>query len=158
MMRTGVTAAALVVAAIVLVAGGKAAPTQGAAAHTCSATDKQFINAAQLNISSVGLFGESYLHGEAKANEVVGAARDASDALAATDPRDGSLSSARQLMRAMFLEYGRAVQMHAKGGKPGLSAGRHMYRAYSLANFAHEVLTQAEPGLARHGCDVTDLL
>jgi hypothetical protein len=153
MMRSGVIAAGLVVAAIVLVAGGHAAPTRQPA-HTCSATDRQFISAAELNISSIGMFGESYLHGDAQAKEVVGAARDASDAMDATDPRDTSLSAARRLMRAMFLEYGRAVKAHAKGR----DAGKHMYRAYSLANFAHEVLEEAEPGLAKRGCDVKDLL
>src|SRR5919202_175495 len=153
MMRSGVIAAGLVVAAVVLVAGGRAAPTR-TPAHTCSATDRQFISAAELNISSVGLFGESYLHGSANAKEVVGAARDASTAMSATDPRDTSLASARRLMRAMFLEYARAVKAHAKGA----DAGRHMYRAYSLANFAHEVLTSAEPALAKRGCDVKDLL
>jgi hypothetical protein len=152
-MRSGVIAAGLVVAAIVLVAGGRAAPTRERA-HTCSATDRQFINMAELNISSVGLYGDSYLHGEAKANEVVGAARDASRAMADTDPRDTSLSAARRLMRSMFLEYARAVHAHAVGK----DAGKHMYRAYSLANFAHQVLEQAQPGLAKHGCDVKDLL
>ena len=153
MMRSGVIAAGLVVAAIVLVAGGHAAPTRGPA-HTCSATDRQFISAAELNISSIGMFGEDYLHGNAKAKEVIGAARDASRAMSDTDPRDKSLSSARQLMRAMFLEYGRAVKAHASGK----DAGKHMYRAYSLANFAHEVLEEAEPGLASRGCDIHDLL
>jgi hypothetical protein len=154
MMRSGVIAAGLVVAAVVLVAGGRAAPTRGGVSHTCSATDRQFISAAELNISSVGLFGESYLRGEAQAKEVVGAAFDASDALEATDPRDTSLSSARLLMRSMFVEYARAVRAHAKGK----DAGKHMYRAYSLANFAHEVLADAEPSLAKRGCDVKDLL
>jgi hypothetical protein len=154
MMRSGVIAAGLVVAAVVLVTGGRAAPTRGGVAHTCSATDRQFISAAELNTSAVGLFGDSYLHGDAKASEVVGAARDASDAMDATDPRDTSLSAARRLMRAMFLEYARAVRAHAKGR----DAGQHMYRAYSLANFAHGVLAEAEPALAKRGCDVKDLL
>src|SRR5919202_1596177 len=153
MMRSGVIAAGLVVAAVVLVAGGRAAPTR-TPAHTCSATDRQFISAAELNISSIGLFGENYLHGSANAKEVVGAARDASAAMAATDPRDTSLSAARRLMRAMFLEYARAVNLHSKGK----NAGPHMYRAYSLANFTHSVLEAAEPALAKRGCDVKDLL
>lgn len=153
-MRSGVIAAGLVVAAVVLVAGGRAAPSRGGVTHSCSATDRQFISVAELNISSIGMFGEDYLHGSAKATEVVGAARDASRAMSDTDPRDDSLSSARQLMRAMFLEYGRAVHAHAVGK----DAGKHMYRAYSLANFAHQVLEQAEPGLASRGCDVHDLL
>src|SRR5919202_3952648 len=153
MMRSGVIAAGLVVAAIVLVAGGHAAPTRGPA-HTCSATDRQFISAAELNISSIGMFGESYLNGSANAKEVVGATRDASVQLSNTSPRDTSLSAARRLMRAMFVEYGRAVQAHARGK----NAGKHMYRAYSLANFAHEVLEEAEPGLDKSGCDVKELL
>jgi hypothetical protein len=153
-MRSGVIAAGLVVAAVVLVAGGRAAPSRGGVTHTCSATDRQFISVAELNISSIGMFGEDYLHGNAQAKEVVFAARDASRQMGATDPRDGSLSSARRLMRAMFLEYGRAVRAHAAGK----DAGKHMYRAYSLANFAHEVLVEAEPGLAKRGCDVKDLL
>jgi hypothetical protein len=33
-----------------------------------------------------------------------------------------------------------------------------MYRAYSLANFAHSVLVEAETGLAKCGCDVSELL
>lgn len=153
MLRSGVIAAGLVVAAIVLVAGGHAAPARSPV-HTCSATDRQFISAAELNISSIGMFGESYLRGQAKAKDVIGAARDASVALGKTSPRDTSLSSARGLMRAMFNEYGRAIRAHAKGR----SAGKHMYRAYSLANFAHSVLEEAQPGLAKRGCDIKDLL
>ena len=57
-------------------------------------------------------------------------------------------------MRSMFVEYARAVRLHAKGK----DAAAHMYRAYSLANFAHGVLEQAQPGLARHGCNIDDLL
>jgi hypothetical protein len=105
-------------------------------------------------MESVGLFGDSYLHGNAKPAEVILAANDADLALAQTSPRDGSLTTARRLMRAMFVEYARAVRLHAKGKE----AAAHMYRAYSLANFAHGVLEQAQPGLARRGCDVTDLL
>ena len=153
-MRSGVIAAGLVVAAVVLVAGGRAAPSRGGLKHTCSATDRQFITVSETNVASVGLFGESYLRGDAKAKEVVGAARDASVALSDTSPRDTSLKSVKRLMRAMFLEYGRAVHAQSKGG----DAGRHMYRAYSLANFAHELLAQAEPGLAKNGCEVKDLL
>jgi hypothetical protein len=33
-----------------------------------------------------------------------------------------------------------------------------MYRAYGLANFAHEVLAEAQPELRRRGCDVSSLL
>jgi hypothetical protein len=33
-----------------------------------------------------------------------------------------------------------------------------MHRAYGLANFAREVLLEAQPELAKRGCDVTSLL
>ena len=47
-----------------------------------------------------------------------------------------------------------AVTIQAKGG----DAGERMYRAYGLANFAHDVLTQAQPALFKRGCDVGPLL
>ncbi len=105
-------------------------------------------------MESVGLFGDSYLHGNAKPDEVILAANDANLALSQTSPRDGSLSTARRLMRSMFVEYARAVRLHAKGK----DATAHMYRAYSLANFAHGVLEAAQSGLAQRGCSVKDLL
>jgi hypothetical protein len=55
----------------------------------------------------------------------------------------------------MFNEYGDAVRLQSKG-KP--DAGARMYRAYGLANFARDVLQQAQPALAKHGCDVAPLL
>jgi hypothetical protein len=33
-----------------------------------------------------------------------------------------------------------------------------MHRAYGLANFAHEILAEAGPELAKQGCDVRGLL
>jgi len=57
-------------------------------------------------------------------------------------------------MRAMFLEYGRAIRADQHHKDPG----KYIYRAYGLANFAHDVLSKAKPGLAKHGCDVTPLL
>jgi hypothetical protein len=40
----------------------------------------------------------------------------------------------------------------------GRDAGKHIFHAYGLANFAHDVLAEAEPGLAKRGCDVAPLL
>ena len=37
-------------------------------------------------------------------------------------------------------------------------AAPHMYRAYGLANFAFDVLSDAEPELRRRGCDISGLL
>jgi hypothetical protein len=33
-----------------------------------------------------------------------------------------------------------------------------MFHAYALANLAHDTLVQAEPPLAKRGCDVAPLL
>jgi len=33
-----------------------------------------------------------------------------------------------------------------------------MFRAYGLANFAREILVEAQPELAKRGCDVAPLL
>ena len=50
----------------------------------------------------------------------------------------------------------RAVaQMKAKLGE---DASERMHRAYGLANFAREVLVEAQPELQRQGCDVAPLL
>jgi hypothetical protein len=54
----------------------------------------------------------------------------------------------------MFNEYGEAVILHAKGK----DAGERMYRAYGLANFARDVLAEAQPALQPQGCDVAALL
>ncbi len=70
-------------------------------------------------------------------------------------PRDPSLRRAQVLITAMFQEYGDAVRLQSNG-KP--EAGERMYRAYGLANFARDVLQQAEPALAERGCDVASLL
>ena len=54
----------------------------------------------------------------------------------------------------MFNEYGEAVRLQSEGKE----AGERMYRAYGLANFAHDVLAQAQPDLLERGCDVGPLL
>ena len=46
----------------------------------------------------------------------------------------------------MFQEYGEAVSLAAK---ERARAGKHMHRAYGLANFAREILLEAQPALAR---------
>jgi hypothetical protein len=46
--------------------------------------------------------------------------------------------------------------MEAKSKKR--DAAPHIYRAYGLANFAHDVLVDAAPELQRRGCDVSSLL
>jgi hypothetical protein len=69
-------------------------------------------------------------------------------------PNDPSLRQAQQYLDGMFTEYGKAVVISAKGR----DAGGRMFRAYSLANYAHDVLAKAQPALQRQGCDVAPLL
>jgi hypothetical protein len=54
----------------------------------------------------------------------------------------------------MFVEYGKAIRADQHHADPG----RYIYRAYGLANFAHDILTQAATPLKQHGCDITGLL
>ena len=122
--------------------------------HTCSVTDRQFIETAKTNMTALGLWGQQYLSGDAKAKEVVDEAKRAAKIVHATSPTDPSLGQTRSLMIGMFTEYGKAIDAQAKRG----DAGTHMFRAYGLANFAHTLLESAAPALRRKGCDVRPLL
>ena len=122
--------------------------------HTCSATDRQFLQVAQLDITSLGAWSEDYLHGDAKAGEVIQEAQSAAKRVAATSPSDPSLSQTRALLGAMFVEYAKAIQAKAKHR----DAGQYIFHAYGLANLAHDVLVQAKPALQARGCDVSQLL
>lgn len=130
--------------------GAQRAPVQ----HTCSATDRQFLQVAQLDITSLGAWSEDYLRGDAKAAEVVREAQSAAKRVTATRPTDPSLSQTRALLGAMFLEYSKAIQAKAKQK----DAGRYIFHAYGLANLAHDVLVQAKPALEPRGCDIAPLL
>jgi len=143
--------AIFVTGSLVLVAGGNG---KAAVIHTCSATDRQFLDAAQLNMAALGTLSEDYLQGDAKADDVIVQTDSAIASLQNTDPSDPSLSKTRAILRAMFLEYGRAI----KADKHHHDPGKYVYRAYGLANFAHDVLSQAKPALAKRGCDVSPLL
>jgi len=150
----GVTAAALVIAfgiGFAMRGGGG----EAAYAHTCSATDKRFIQAATTDMTALSVWAEGYRAGELDADEVAREASDAARRVGYVKPRDPSLKLSQRLINAMFVEYGEAVSL---GKKQKRRAGLHMHRAYGLANFAREVLVQAQPGLAREGCDVTPLL
>jgi hypothetical protein len=43
--------------------------------HTCSVTDRQFLETAKTNMTALGLWGQQYLSGDAKAKEVVDEAK-----------------------------------------------------------------------------------
>jgi hypothetical protein len=147
----GLALALLAMGSLVLLLGGNG---RAAVSHTCSATDRQFMSVAQLNMAALGSLSEDYLHGDAKPADVIDQAQTAIVGLRNTDPSDPSLSKTRVIMRAMFVEYGRAIRADAHHKNPG----KYIYRAYGLANFAHDVLSDAKPGLMKRGCDVSPLL
>ena len=126
----------------------------GPVSHTCSVTDRAFIDTAGTNMPAIGLWGQQSLDGETGAADVASEAANAAKIVGATAPTDPSLVQARQLLVGMFSEYRQAMQAEATHR----DAGRHMFHAYGLANFAHDVLAGAEPALAKRGCDVAPLL
>jgi hypothetical protein len=154
MLRLGVVVLLLLAtsSAVYASAGRSSAPAR--IRHTCGLTDKQFLANYQVQLAAVGMYGDDYLNGSAKPQDVIGAARDAALAVRSSAPFDPSLLTVRHYAPAMFLEFGRAVKARAAGE----NAGPAMYRSYSLSARVNEVLKEAEPGLAAVGCDVTDLL
>ena len=152
--RLGLTAAGLLVivtVALALVTNGRAKPNL---VHTCSATDRQFIETARTNMTALELWSEQYQSGDASAEDVVGQAHAAEKIMRATGPTDFSLRQTQRLVIGMLTEYAKGVQIHERHR----DAGPHMYRAYGLANFAHTVLLRAHEPLAKLGCDVQPLL
>jgi hypothetical protein len=144
--------AIVAVSSSALLLGGNS--NAAAVRHTCSATDRQFLGAAQLNMAALGTLSQDYLQGDAEADDVILQADSAVTSLVNTNPSDPSLSKTRTILRAMFLNYGRAIRADKRHHDPG----KYIYRAYGLANFAHDVLSQARPALAERGCDVSPLL
>jgi hypothetical protein len=136
---------------LVLFLGGKG---RAGVAHTCSATDRQFISAAQLNMEALVSLSEDYLHGDARPAEVIDQTQMAIIGLGNTNPSDPSLAKTRAILRAMFVEYSRAIRADQHHHNPG----KYIYRAYGLANFAHDILAEAQPGLKERGCDISPLL
>jgi hypothetical protein len=153
MLRLVVVVFVLVsVGAIVASAGRSSAPAR--IQHTCGLTDRQFLSNYQVQLASVGMYGDDYLNGSTKAQEVIDAAREAARVVRTSAPLDPSLLVVRQYAPAMFVEYGRAVKARA-GGR---NAAPAMYRSYSISSHVEEILREAQPGLAAAGCEVADLL
>jgi hypothetical protein len=148
----GLAVAIFAMGSLVLFIGGNKG--KAAVAHTCSATDRQFLGAAQLNMAALGTISQDYLKGDAGADDVILQTESAVTTLQNMNPSDPSLSKTRQILRAMFAEYGRAIRADKKHKDPG----KYIYRAYGLANFAHDVLAKARPALLKRGCDVSPLL
>jgi hypothetical protein len=141
----------MVTVALALVTNGGARP---GLAHTCSATDRQFIDSARTNMTALGLWGQEYQSGDAKGAEVVAEAHSAAKIVRALGPTDPALAQTKRLLVGMLTEYARAVQVEEHHG----DAGPHTYRAYGLANYAHTVLARAKSPLLARGCDVRPLL
>ena len=147
----GLAVAIFVVASLVVLNSGT---SKAAVSHTCSATDRQFLGAAELNMAALGTLSQDYLQGDAQADDVILQTDSAVTSLLNTNPSDPSLSKTQKILRAMFVEYGRAIRADKHHHDPG----KYIYRAYGLANFAHDILSQAKPALAERGCDVSPLL
>ena len=105
-------------------------------------------------MTALGLWGEQYESGDAKAADVISEAKREEKTVRAMGPTDPSLEQTQRLIIGMLAEYARAVEIQQHHG----NAGPHMYRAYGLANYAHSVLQKAQPALVTRGCDLTDLL
>ena len=127
---------------------------RGPLRHTCSVTDRDFIDTARTNMAAIALWGQQYGSGDVPASDVAAQAKRASKIVAATSPTDPSLQQAQKLLVAMFDAYGKAMDAQSKN-RP---AGKSMFHAYGLANLTHDVLVDAEPALAKRGCDVAPLL
>ncbi|MDQ2910962.1 MAG: hypothetical protein M3R26_01385 [Actinomycetota bacterium] len=155
MRRIGLIAAgllAMVTVALALVTSGRARPNL--AQHTCSATDRQFIDAARTNMTALGLWVGQYESGDARGAEVVSQARAGAKIVRGMGPTDFTLQQTQRLLIGMLTEYAKAVQLQDRHG----NAGPHMYRSYGLANYAHNVLERAQMPLLKLGCDVRPLL
>jgi hypothetical protein len=142
---------ALCALALTLATNGRAKPATG---HTCSAPDRQFIQAAGVNMTALGLWGEQYESGDARPGEVIAESKREEKIMRGMAPTDPSLEQTRRLLVGMLAEYARAIELQQHHG----NAGPHMYRAYGLANYAHGVLEKAQPAMLARGCDLTDLL
>ena len=137
--------------ALTLATNGRA---RSSGVHTCSATDRQFIETARTNMTALELWSEQYGSGEATKDDLVAQARTAAKIVRGTRPTDFTLQQTRSLVTGMLTEYAKAVQLQARHR----DAGPHMYRAYGLANFAHTVLVRGRAPLTKLGCDVGPLL
>jgi hypothetical protein len=155
MRPLGITAAALLVMLGIGLGVYVSSGVEEAEAHTCSAVDKRFIQTAGTNMTAFTLWSDGFRTGDLGADEVAQEADDAARRVEYVKPHDPSLKLSQRLIDGMFREYGQAVSLAAKERE---RAGIHMHRAYGLADFAREVLLEAQPELSKRGCDVAPLL
>jgi hypothetical protein len=153
MLRLGVLGCLLLTAGLVVLAMGRSS-AHATVEHSCGLTDRQFISNYQVQLESVGMYGDDYLSGAATAGDVISAADEAARIVRTSAPFDTSLQTVKHYAPAMFVEYGRAVRARSKG-KDSTS---HMYRAYNIGAAVQDTLREAEPALSAAGCDVSSLL
>ena len=155
MRRIGVTAAAIVlVLAFGALAVRAANGPSGPLTHSCTATDQSFIQTATIDVTGLGALANELRSGLIEPREVAAEAFDAAERVRHVKPEDPSLRAAQKYLGGMFSEYGTAVGLIGKG-KDGSA---RVQRAYGLANFARDILAEAQPALQEKGCDVGPLL
>lgn len=153
LLAATVVCASVVFGAALLVGSGHAAPGH-TVDHTCSATDRQFVQTVSSNMQQLDYWARELGSKDATPMEVIKQSRSESLQIEATSPSDPSLRATRSLLGKMFREYALAVKAQALGG----DAGKHMGVAYELANYVHQVLVDAQPDLQSKGCDLAPLL
>src|SRR6058998_3609261 len=102
------------------------AKSGGPVSHTCSVTDRAFIDGAKTNVDAVDLWGQQYLDGEATPGDVAAESARAAKIVGATTPTDPSLAQTRKLLVAMFTEYRKAMEQEAKHR----DSGNQIYQTY----------------------------
>lgn len=118
------------------------------------ALDQRFLQAANVDVTAFNALADDFRAGRVDSEEVAQEALSAAKRMGRVKPKDPSLRQAQTYLDGMFREYGQAVILHAEGK----DAGERMLRAYGLANFARDVLAEAQPALQAEGCDVGPLL
>jgi hypothetical protein len=148
------TCGVVVFVAAFLVGSGRAQAGQRQVTHTCSATDKQFIQTVRSNMTQLAYWSDALVHDDVAPAVVVKQAKAEASQVDATRPSDPTLEQTRGLLRSMFTAYAHAVYAKTHHG----NAGDSMHTAYTLANSVHDLLAAAQPQLAAHGCDPAILL
>jgi hypothetical protein len=149
--RLGVTAAtSLLLAATFSGCTG----SREALASGCTAKDRSFLQTATVDMTAFGIWRQDYAAGSISAKEAARAAFDAAERVSHVEPNHPSLRTAAQYLDGMFKTYGEAVRLRAQGKDDG----ERMYRAFTLAFGAQDVLAKAQPTLQQQGCDVGPLL
>ena len=101
-------------------------------------------------MTALGVVADGLRRGEIPADEVASEARYAARRVGYVKPRDPALQRAQYLIDGTLNEYGAAVSLSDEERD---RAGLHMHRSYGLANVARDVLVEAQPALAKRGCD-----